>query len=162
MVFIITSIGFMLEHIFSRFLNYPPFYCLFVICTLVFIYPFFHHREANYLIYSFAVGLLYDVIFTNTFLFNAILFVILGYIIIKLNIYLINNIYSTIFMALFIIFIYLLTSYIMVSLVTEVDFIILRLLKKMYDSTLMNLLYSGVAFVIIEKISRRYKILKMN
>ncbi len=162
MVFIITMISFFLENLFSYFFNYPPLYNLFVITTLVFIHPFFQNNNDKYLKYCLIVGILYDLILTNSLFFNTILFVGLGIIIIKINIYFVNNMYSTIFISLVIIFIYLLVTYLIYNITGKLEFNLLVFLKQFYDTLLLSVLYSGMFFIIVEKLSKKYKILKMN
>ncbi len=162
MIYVITGLSFFLQNIFSLYLNYSPFFNLFVICTLVFIYPLFQNNNHNYWRYCLIVGLFYDVILTNSLFFNTIIFVILGMIVSKINVYFVNNMYSTIFMTMFIIFSYLAITYSILVIAGQLEFEILQFLGKFYDTILLNIVYSGLFFMIVEKLSQKYRILKMN
>ncbi len=162
MVAVLTFIAFYLENLFASFFNTGALWNLYVICTLVLVYPFFHNDNKKYLIYCLLVGFFYDVIFTNTLFLHSIIFYILGWSIIKINFYVVNSVYTTVYIALAIIFLYLLITYLLYGLTGQLVMSIEHFLIQYYNVILLNIIYNGIIFVIIEKISKKYHILKMN
>ena len=98
-------------------MNTILFESLFTLISLIIIYPYFHNKERNYFILSFLIGLLYDIVYTNTFLFNAIMFLIIAYIIKKINSYISNNYINVAIISLIIIIIYRLIVYLVLCLI---------------------------------------------
>ncbi len=162
MVLGITIIAFYLENLLALFYNFGFFSNLIVICTLVLLYPFFHNKNQKYLQYCFLVGLFYDLIFTNTLLFHALIFYCLGWGIVKINLYVVNNVYTTVGIVLTTVFLYLGITYSIYSLLGLIPFDINHFIQQVYYVIIINTIYSVVFFVIIEKVSQKYQILKMN
>lgn len=159
---IVLILSFILESKLSLYLNGTYFSVLLVVSTLSLIYPFYYKNEKKYFITVFITGFLYDIIFTNTFLFNAIIFLILGIIIKKISIYLMNNIFGTIIMNILVIITFLLLSYIglLIGNYHELNFLIFT--KILSKNIIANVIYSGILYLILDRISVKYKILKVN
>lgn len=162
MAYIISLIGFILENTLSIYLNNTYFSILFVVSTLGFIYPFFYKNEKKYLIYAFTNGLLYDLIFTDTLMFNALIFLIIALLITKINIYLVNSAVNTVIITIIIIFTYLMLSYIGLSISGYLIFDVKKFVEIFLHNILINVLYSLIFYFILERISVKYKILKVN
>ena len=61
------------------------------VISIAIIYPYFKEHK-NFLIVSFLIGLVYDLVITNTFILNGVVFFLLSLLIIKLNNKLSSNI----------------------------------------------------------------------
>lgn len=161
MILIFTIISFYLEALFSSFLNFQSFFCLFVLVNLVLVYPFFKDNN-RYWQYCLVVGFFYDVIFMNTLFLNIGLFLLLGWLIVKINYYLINNVYSVVYIVLIIVFLYLLLSNLLLVFLGQLDFNLARIFWQFYDTILLNIIYAVIFFLILEKLSKKYQIVKIN
>ena len=95
MIFIIAifSFSFLLESIVTNYIgiNSSILYPVFSLISLIVIYPFFNNNNSKFLFVSFWFGLIYDIAYTNSFLLNATIFVIISAVIILLNEHLSNN-----------------------------------------------------------------------
>ena len=83
---IILVISFVLDGLLSNFLPYMVgdlslFTPMLTIVSLIIIYHFFTKKKNNYFIICFIVGLIYDFMYTNLLFYNAILFLVLGLVI---------------------------------------------------------------------------------
>ena len=92
---IIVLISFILEGIISKYIpmNTVLFESFFTVISLIIIYPYFHNKEKKYFTLAFFTGLFYDIVYTNTFLFNAIIFLVISYIVKKINAYISNKLF---------------------------------------------------------------------
>ncbi len=161
MIIIFLIISLILEAIFSTFLNTSSFFCCFIVCSLVLIYPFFKDNKL-FLKYTLIIGLLYDVVFMNTYFLHILIFYFLGLAIIKINYYFVNNVYSVVYMLLIIVFLYLLMSYLIFVFFGFIELNVYRFLKQFYDTILLSIGYGVIAFLMLEKISKKYHIKKIN
>lgn len=163
MIIIITIIAFLLEHLFSTFVSTSSLFLpLFVLITLILVYPFYYNNKLGYLKYALIVGILYDIIFTNTLFFNMLLFFLMALIIQKVSFVIIINFLNINFITALTIVIYLIISYFLLVVIDYKDFNFNYLLKITYSSLIINVIYNFLAFLIIEKLSQKYKITRIN
>ena len=164
LVIISSVIAFLLDGLVSNFifLNTNLFSCLFSIVSLVLVYPYFKKNNNRFLIYSFVMGLFYDFIYTDTMILNAFTFLLLGYLIkfffSKINV---NEISSNICLILIII-VYRLVVYGALLLFGYLPFDFSLLLKSIYSSLLLNILYCLLGYVLIDYISYKFRIKKLS
>ena len=83
---IIATVSLILDIILNNFLPYMLgnlsfFTPMFTVVSLLFIYYFFRKRERHYYIFSFILGVVYDLIFTNLLFYNGILFLAISFIV---------------------------------------------------------------------------------
>src|SRR5574344_2135808 len=86
---ILIIISFIMDGVLTNFLPYninslSLFTPLLTVTILVLIYPFFYHKEKQYFIISIILGFIYDLFYTNLLFYDAIIFLLLAYIITKL------------------------------------------------------------------------------
>ena len=161
---IIVLLSFMAEGIISNYIsmNTIIFEPLFTLISLIIIYPYFHTKEKKYFILSFSTGLLYDIVYTNTFIFNAIIFLIISYIIKKINSYISNNYVNVAIISLIIIILYRLLVYFILCLINYLNFNISSLLYSIADSLVLNMIYSIILYLLTDYISRKKHITKID
>lgn len=164
---IITIISLVLDGMITNYLPYlvnnlSPLTPLLTITSLVIIYPFYKKKIKKYYILAFVLGLLYDLMYTNLFLTDAAIFLILS-IIIK-NIYknFNTNGFRILFYITFIICIYELIIAATYLLFNIVPITPRSLSYKIINSLLLNLLYGQLLYNIIRLIPRKYTKLKIN
>ena len=141
MIIFIMMLSFFLEGIVS---NYVPisrnlFIPLFSIISLILIYPFCLNKNSLFLKYSFALGLFYDIVFTNTFILNGIIFLLIGLIIIKINSYFSNNVFNIVFISLIVIFSYRFINYFLLLIFGYLNFDLYIFIKSISSSLILNI-----------------------
>lgn len=118
---------------------------LFPLCSLmslIIIYPFFKKYQYNkFLIICIILGGLYDVVFTGTLLLNVGIFLLTGIIIKIVFRVFSNNLIGNILTGFVTIFIYRTISYFVFCLSGYLDFSVLELIRGLYSSLIVNLIY---------------------
>ena len=164
MVIAVLIISFILDSLISNFLPLNSLFApLFTVVSLIIIYPYFtnHNHKGNYLLTCFITGVFYDLIYTNTII-HGFLFLVIGFIIMKLNLILSNNYVNVAIMAIIIIIIYRIIAYGLLLITDNLSFNILVLLKSIYSSLIANIIYVVLAFIITDKIATKLKIHRAN
>lgn len=163
LVAFIIFISFVLENSLTLLISSGTlFTSLFVVTSLVLIYPFFNNKNNNYLVISFLIGLMYDFVYTDTLFLNALIFLILGLFVEKINEALSNNALNVMIMTFFTVSLYRILTYVVLLLVGYLHLDFSLLLASLYESYLANILYSLVMYLIFDYFSRKYRILKID
>ena len=98
----ILIISFLLEGIISNFVPINGFLApLFTLVALIIIYPLFD-ETSEYYKYAFVTGLAYDLFYTDTILFHAIIFCFMAYIISRFNLVLTDNFINILIIVIFV------------------------------------------------------------
>lgn len=160
----ILIVSFILQGILSNFINIDTniFNLLLPIVALIIIYPYFRKNNRKYFIYAGIYGFLYDLIYTDTFILYAGLFVIISFIISILNIMFSNNIINIGFITTIVIIIYRVITYSILVIVNYLNFDIGILFKSIYSSLLLNIIYAIIIYFISDKLSYKYRIQKID
>ena len=104
----------------------------------------------------------YDLIYTDTIIIHGFLFLIIGYLIIKLNLLFPNNSLNVMIKGLICIILYRIISYFLLLITANTSFDILLLLKSIYHSLILNLIYVSLVYIIVDSLSIKLKIKKIN
>lgn len=142
--------------------NLSFFTPMLTLTSLIIIYPFYRKKEKYYFITLFIVGIIYDLLYTNLLFYDAVIFLLFGFIIkkiykdldvthIKLSIYII-----------FLIIIYELSLGLFIVIFNLVPITITRLIYKITHSILLNIIYGELLFLIIKKIPKNLKRISIN
>ncbi len=163
MILIVLIISFILDSIISNFISLSSiFFPLFTLMSLIIIYPYFNSYKNKFYLTCFTIGMLYDLIYTDTIVIHAFLFLLIGFIITKLNLVLSNNYVNVAIMGIISIVIYRLIAYGLLLITASVNFNIMHLFKSIYSSLILNILYVSILYIITDRISYRLKIKKAN
>lgn len=161
MIPIILIFSFLFEGLYSSLVRTDTFLCpLFTLVSLILIYPYFNKKNNGYYKICFLVGFLYDLIYTDTIIFNAFIFVLLGFVIVKLNGILANNYVNNSIMALVIIIIFRSITYFALFLTDNMEFSYQVLFAGIYNSLFSNIIYVSFGYILTDSISRKLKIQK--
>ena len=154
---IIIIISFLLEGIVSNFVPINGFLApLFTLVALIIIYPLFD-ETAEYYKYAFVTGLAYDLFYTDTILFHAIIFCFMAFIITRLNLVLSDNYLNILVIMGICILIYRVVTYSLLVLVSTMAFDFMALIISVLKSLIINLIYSALLFFVVKKCQRKYK-----
>lgn len=162
---VISLLGFslILEGAFSNFISIYSFFSpLFVLMTLIIIYPFLLNKKIAYYKYCFFTGVLYDMVYTDTIIVHGLLFLIIGFCITKINLILANNHINVIVMAIIVIFLYRTILYCLLILTGNVNFNWHLFLQSIYLSTLANVIYILIMNMVTDRLSIKFKLYKGN
>ena len=164
MVSVVTVLSFLLEGIVSNIVGITSTWLvpLFSIVSLIIIYPYFNHEEGNFLKVCFAVGLFYDLVYTDTLVINACIFTLIGFFIRWLNSWMSNHAISVLFITFLTIFVYRILMYLILIVVGFLPFDLNTLVTSITSSLLLNLIYSEVLYLITDFMSKKYRIRKID
>lgn len=156
--------SFFLESICSNFvsINNSLFLPLFSIISLIIIYPYFNNDDFKFFQFCAGVGLAYDLIFTNTLIFNMVIFLGIGVIIKLINFFISNNPLNIILISLLTIISYRIITFSILCIVGYKTFSINSLSKSIYSSLLLNIIYAFLVYLITDYFSHKYKIQKID
>ena len=154
---IILIISFLLEGVISNFVSINGFMApLFTLVSLIVIYPLFDD-VSEYYKYVFVTGLVYDLFYTDTIIFHAIIFCFMAFIITRMNLVLSDNYINFLIIMAICILIYRTFTYSLLVLVSSVSFSFIALILSILKSLIINLIYSVILFFVVKKIQKKYK-----
>lgn len=162
LVFISVIISFFLDSIITSFIPIDSILLpLFSLISLIIIYPYFHKEENSYLIFSFLLGLLYDIVYTDTIFLNTFIFLLIAFIIKLINEYISNNMFNVSIMTLLIVIIYRIITYFVLVIINYLTYNFHDLLVCIYSSLILNVFYGISLYLITDFVSKKYKIDKI-
>ena len=101
MKIVILIVSFILESVMSNFFPVNSFFAsLFSLTALIVIYPLFDGDNFKYFRYAFLLGFAYDLIYTDTIIFQAFLFLIIAYLVTILRKMLSDNLLNLVIVTL--------------------------------------------------------------
>ena len=154
---ILIIVSFLLEGIVSNFVPINGFLApLFTLVALIIIYPLFD-EVLEYYKYAFVTGLAYDLFYTDTILFHAIIFCFMAFIITRLNLVLSDNYLNILIIIGICILIYRVVTYSLLVLVSSMGFDFVALIMSVLKSLVINLIYSVLLFFVVKKCQKKYK-----
>ena len=163
MIIFIIVISLLLESIVSNLLPMGTFFNpLFSLVALVLIYPYFNNDDLRYIKYCGILGLIYDLIFTNTLFLNMMIFMVIGLLIKLINITLSNNFINVMLITAINIIVYLILTYLILSIVGYKTFDFNYMFSTITKYLLLNIVYSFIIYIVTDKISKKHKILKID
>ena len=162
---IILILSFMLDGILTNFLPYIElslFTPLLTLVSIFLIYPLYKKTEIRYFVTLIILGILYDLFYTNLLFFNAILFLIIGFItkIIYKNLDI--NFIKLIIYIIGIIIIYELTTGLIIFIFNLVPITITKILYKITHSILLNVIYAELIYLVLKIIPKKFKKININ
>lgn len=164
LVIITVVVSFFLDGILSNFIPISSnfFIPLFSLISFIIIYPYFNHRENDYVKTAALIGFCYDMVYTDTIFLECILFILIAFFIRLLNEWFSNNIVSITFMTILVVALYRSISYGVLSLVGFFTFDFMHLFQGIYSSLLLNIIYAICLYLVTDKLSRKYHVLKVD
>lgn len=135
---------------------------MFTITTLVVIYPYFNHKNSRFYQAGLLFGFLYDIIYTNTWPFNTLVFLLLCYLIIVLNYLLVSNMINLLIMQMVVLVSYELLSFLILNIIGYTTIYLSDVIFKATHSLLLNLFYGWLLLMVLNLISDKYKIKRLD
>ena len=154
---LILIVSFLLEGVVSNFVPINGYFApLFTLVALIIIYPLFD-ENVDYYKYAFITGLAYDLFYTDTIVFHAIIFCFMAFIITRLNLVLSDNYINILIIIALCILIYRIITYILLVLVSSMSFNFIALIFSVLKSLIINLIYSIIVFFVVKTFQQKYK-----
>ncbi len=154
---LIIICSFLLEGVMSNFVPLNGFLApLFTLVSLIIIYPLFDD-SLNYYKYVFITGLAYDLIYTNTIVFHALIFCFMAFLLKRVNLVLSDNYFNVLITIAICILVYRTLTYGLLVLVSSASFSLVTLIFSILKSLIINLLYGLLLFYIVKKFPKKDK-----
>ena len=156
MIYLILVISFLLDNLISFFLNTNLlFNPLLSLVSLIIIFRYYHRKDENkYLITSFVLGLVYDIVCTDTVFLNAGIYLLLSLFIIKFYKFFSYNLLNSAILLIIVIIIYRSITFLVLSNFNFISFNLYHLLQSISSSLILNLLYLSFFFLKKKKYKR--------
>ena len=155
-IVIYTIISFLLDGLISNFigpsLTDPSYFrTIYSLIALVISYNYFDN-EKKYLKILLVLGILFDIVYTNTFLLNIFIFTIIYLMLKFLNDYIPNNLLTINIKAILAITLYHTLSYLILLLANYHHYPVSLLLLVILRSMIMTIVYTTISYFIIKKV----------
>ena len=160
--FIIMLMSFILENGWSLifYKNTSLFLSVFSVISIFIVYPLYNNNNKKYYVSCFIYGLVYDIVFTNTIFLNAFIFLFIAFIISKIYKLFNLNTFNTIIVTISTIILYRFINYLIIVMIDNLDFDYTLLLKSIYSSLIVNVIYVLVLKFIVNKICDKFNVRK--
>lgn len=133
---------------------------IFSVISLVITFKYFDN-DKKYLSILIPLGILFDIVYTNTFLLNTFIFFVIYLILKQLDYTIPNNLLTINIKAIIAIFIYHILSYIILLITHYNPYSINLLFKILSRSIIMTIIYTTISYLIIKKIYNYLNIQKI-
>lgn len=133
------------------------FTTIYIIISFVIIYPYFINEKKYYLL-LIIFGLLFDILYTSTFVLNIVLFFIVGICIKILNNIFPENVLTTNLISIISIVIYHILSFIILSLMGSINYDFILLISIITHSIIMTIIYTTISYFFVKLIFNRFNI----
>lgn len=153
---IYVIISFLLDSILSTYFpstisNLSYFNTIYSIISLVIIYSYFQN-DKKYIIILVILGIIFDIVYTNTFLVNVVIFFIIYLIVKNLDYIIPDNLFTINVKSLISIYIYHILTYILLLLTNYNNCNLLVLGNILIRSTVMTIIYTSISYILFKKI----------
>ena len=154
MISLIIITSFILEGILSLYLPFSIdklsfLYPQLVLISLIIIYPFYKKKKYFYMS-LIIIGLIYDLVYTDTLLLHSFLFFIMGLAIDEYYVNIGNSKRGFILLSLIVIFLYNSLYYLLLVLFQNIDFSIYSLFYKIFHSYLFTIFYGYILYIVLQ------------
>lgn len=163
MAILLIFLSFLLEGFFTNLVSLNSIFIpLFTLTSLIMLYPFFdiNNNSHKYIIVAIVFGLLYDIVYTNSSFINTISFSLCSLLIIFINHYLNPSILLKLGILLTIIIIYRIFTYLLLCAFNYLNFSENILIKGIYSSLLVNIIFGLILYFLSNFISKKLNIRK--
>lgn len=160
LLFIYVMFSFLIEgfmsNIFVSTLTYISYFTtVYTIISLVIVYPYFYNKK-KYYIFLVIFGLLFDSLYTSTFIVNICIFLVIGFVIHILNNVLSENVFTANIISIVSIICYHVLSFVILSIAGYADYSFLLLGRIIVHSMLMTIIYTSISYFVIRFLFNRF------
>lgn len=124
---------------------------IYSVISLVIIYNYFDNKN-KYIVILVLLGVFFDIVYTNTFILNIVVFFVIYIILSWLDYIIPNNILMINIKALICIFCYYILTYIILVLANYNIYSIKLLENILVNNIIMSVIYTSISYIIMNKI----------
>jgi len=159
-IIIYLIISFLLDSIISLYIpasltTLSYFKTIYTLVSLVVIFNYFENSK-KYLIIAIILGALFDTVYTNTFLLNIVIFIVVYFLLTELDYIIPNNLFTINIKSLSSLYTYHILTYIILLLTHYNSYSFSILLNILMKSTIMTIIYTTISYLLIKKIYWRH------
>lgn len=159
-IIIYLIISFLLDSIISLYIpasltTLSYFKTIYTLVCLVVIFNYFENSK-KYLIIAIILGALFDTVYTNTFLLNIVIFIVVYFLLTELDYIIPNNLFTINIKSLSSLYTYHILTYIILLLTHYNSYSFSILLNILMKSTIMTIIYTTISYLLIKKIYWRH------
>lgn len=159
-IIIYLIISFLLDSIISLYIpasltTLSYFKTIYILVSLVVIFNYFENSK-KYLIIAIILGALFDTVYTNTFLLNIVIFIVVYFLLTELDYIIPNNLFTINIKSLSALYTYHILTYIILLLTHYNSYSFSILLNILMKSTIMTIIYTTISYLLIKKIYWRH------
>ena len=137
--------------------NVSYFTTIYIVISFVILYSYFSNEKKYYLL-LIIFGILFDVLYTGTFILNVVIFLCIGFIIKLLNTIFSDNVFTTNMISVFSICLYHILSFIILSLVGGIDYDIMLLINIIIHSLISTVTYTSLSYYCMKYIYGKFNV----
>ena len=149
--------GFMSNIFASALTDVSYFTTIYTVISFVVIYPYFYNKKKYYIL-LIIFGILFDALYTSTFIVNVFIFLGIGFVIYLLNNILSDNIFMINIISIIAIITYHLLLFIILSIAGYANYSFLLLGRIIVHSIIMTIIYTSLSYLIIKTLFNRFDI----
>ncbi len=149
--------GFISNHLKYSLTNPSWFSCVYLLVTLIILFPYFQDRK-KYIELLVIFGLLMDIVYTNTFILNTLIFLVIYFICKFINYFLPHNIFTINLLNIISMVVYHVLTFIVLLIIGYDHYSVLLLLKIISHSVLMTLIYGNIMYFVISSLMNQFQI----
>lgn len=159
-IIIYLIISFLLDSIISLYIpasltTLSYFKTIYTLVSLVVIFNYFENSK-KYLIIAIILGALFNTVYTNTFLLNIVIFIVVYFLLTELDYIIPNNLFTINIKSLSALYTYHILTYIILLLTHYNSYSFSILLNILMKSTIMTIIYTTISYLLIKKIYWRH------
>lgn len=133
------------------------FSTIYILISIAVIYPYFCNDKKYYLL-VIIFGILFDILYTGTFIFNMVIFFALSILIKILNNVFPENVFTTNIISIIVISSYHIVSFIILGIVGNINYDFMLLVNIVLGSILMTIIYTCVSYYVMKYIFGKFNI----
>lgn len=159
---IYLAISFLLENIMANLFpstlsSISYFTTIYMVIAFVIIYPYFNN-DKKYYVLLLVFGILFDILYTSTFLINTFVFIIIGLATKLLYNLFPENVFMTNIISYICVILYHLLTFIILVLTRYGDYNLMLLLNIITHSLVMTIVYTSISYFLIRFIYNKFGI----
>jgi cell shape-determining protein MreD len=149
--------GYISTHLKYSLVNPSWFSCIYILITLVILFPYFENTK-KYFKLLIIFGLLMDIVYTNTFILNTVIFIIIYFICKFINYFLPHNILTINLLNIISIISYHILTFIILLIIRYDTYSLNSLITIITHSILMTIIYGSIMYFIISSLFKKMQI----
>lgn len=159
-IIIYMVISFFLDGIVSNYIgfelmNISYLKTIYSLVALIISYNYFDNHK-KYIYILVILGILFDIVYTNTFILNVFIFLIIYFILDKLDYLIPNNMFTINIKSLICMYVYHIMTYIILLMSHYNEYSIEILRDILIRSSIMTIIYTLLSYILLSKIYKKY------